>query len=239
MEPIAESSPRFRARMAGVFAVLMFVSGGIATFARRGLVVGGDAATTAANIMAHQSMYLLGFAGDLLVVATYVALVGLFYRVLKPVNRSVSLIAAFLGIMGCAVQASASVFEIAPLTVLGGASYLGVFKVEQLQALAYMFLKIYSQGYGIALVFFAFFGVLTGYLVFKSTFLPRILGALMMLAGLSWLTFLWPPFATKYFPFILATAFGEGLLYLWLLVKGVDSAKWKERAEAARIAEPI
>jgi hypothetical protein len=239
MEPIGESSPRFRARMAGFFALLMFVSGGLGTFARRGIIVSGNAATTAANIMAHPSMYLLGFAGDLLVVATYVAVVALFYRMLKPVNRSVSLIAAFLGVVACAIQATSAIFQIAPLTVLEGASYLNVFKVEQLQALAYMFLKIYSQGYGIALVFFALFGVLTGYLVFKSTFLPRILGALMMLAGLSWLTFLWPPFATKYFPYILVTAFGEALLYLWLLVKGVDSAKWKERADAARIAEPI
>lgn len=238
MESIGEA-PRFRARMAGVFAALMFVAGGIGTIARRGLIVSGDAATTAANIMAHPSMYLLGFTGDLLVVATYVAVVGLFYRMLKPVNRSVSLIAAFLGVIACAIQAASAIFQIAPLTVLGGASYLGVFKGEQLQALAYMFLRIYSQGYGIALVFFAFFGVLTGYLVFKSTFLPRILGALLMLAGLSWLTFLWPPFATKYFPFIMMTAIGEALLYLWLLVKGVDSAKWNERAEEARIAEPI
>jgi len=122
--------------MAGVFCALMFVSGGVATFARRGLIVGGDAATTAANILAHPSMYVLGFAGDLLVIATYVAVVGLFYRLFKPVNRSVSLIAAFFGLMGCAIQASGSVFEIAPLTVLGGARYLGVFNVQQLQALA-------------------------------------------------------------------------------------------------------
>jgi len=102
-----------------------------------------------------------------------------------------------------------------------------------------MFLNLYSQAYGIAIVFFAFFGLLTGYLVFKSTFLPRILGGLMMLAGLSWLTFLWPPFAAKYFPYILASAFGEGLLYLWLLVKGVDAERWKAQADAARIRDPV
>jgi hypothetical protein len=239
MDPIGESSPRFTARMAGVFSVLMYVSGGLATFARRGLIVGGDAATTAANILAHQSMYLLGFAGDLLLIASYVAVVGLFYRLFKAVSRSVSLIAAFFGVMGCAIQGSASVFEIAPLTVLGGARYLGVFNVQQLQALAYMFLKLYSQAYGIALVFFAFFLLLTGYLVFKSTFLPRILGGLVMLAGLSGLTFLWPPFAAKYFPYILSAAFGEGLLYLWLLVKGVHAERWKAQADAARIREPV
>jgi hypothetical protein len=225
--------------MAGGFYVLMFVSGGLAVFARRGLIVSGDAATTAAKILAHESMYLLGFAGDLLVVATYVAVTALFYRMLKPVNRSVSLIAAFFGLLGCAVQGFACVFQLAPLTVLGGARYLGVFKVEQLQALAYMFLKLYSQAYGIALVFFGFFCLLTGYLILKSTFLPRILGGFMMLAGLSWLTFLWPPFAAKYFSYIVSGAVGEGLLTLWLLVKGVDAERWKAQADAARIREPV
>jgi uncharacterized membrane protein len=114
-----------------------------------------------------------------------------------------------------------------------------VLKVEQLQALAYMLLKLYSQAYGIAIVFFAFFDLLTGYLAFKSTFLPRILSALMMLAGLSGLTFLAPPFAAKYFPYMLASAVGEVLFALWLLVKGVDAKRWKQRAGEARIAEAI
>jgi len=239
MEPTEASSPRFGARMGGVFYVLMAVSGGLATFARRGLLVAGDAATTATNILAHQSMYLLAFAGDLLVVAAYLAVTAFFYRMLKPVSRSVSLTAAFFSLTACAIQGFALVFQLAPLTLLGGAAYLGVFRVEQLQALAYMFLKLYSQAYGVAIVFFAFYGLLTGYLAYKSTFLPRIIGALMMLAGLSWLTFLSPPFAVKYFSYILATAAGEGVFALWLLVKGVDAEKWKQKAAAARIAEPF
>jgi hypothetical protein len=121
MEPIGESSPSFRARMAGLFYLLMAVSGGLAVFARRGLIVGGDAATTAANILAHESRYLLAFAGDLLLIASYIAVTALFYRMLKPVNRSVSLTAAFFSLMGCAIQGFALAFQLAPLTVLGGA----------------------------------------------------------------------------------------------------------------------
>lgn len=98
---------------------------------------------------------------------------------------------------------------------------------------------IYSQAYGIALVFFGLYGVVTGYLTFKSTFLPRILGVLLMIAGLSWMTFLSPQFATKYFYVILPCAVGERLLVLWLLVKGVDSEKWKQQAGAARMAQPL
>ncbi len=225
--------------MGGVYYVLMALSGGLATFARRGILVSGDAATTATNIMAHQSMYLLAFAGDLFVVAAYLAVTAFFYRMLKPVSRTVSLTAAFFSLTACAIQGFALVFQLAPLTLLGGAPYLGVFTGQQLQALAYMFLKLYSQAYGVAIVFFAFYGLLTGYLAYKSTFIPRIIGALMMLAGLSWLTFLSPPFAAKYFSYIAATAAGEGLFALWLLVKGVDVEKWKARAAGARIAEPF
>jgi len=94
------------------FSVLMYVSGGLGSLARRGLIVSGDAATTAANIMAHQSMYLLGFAGDVLVIASYVAVVGLFYRIFKPVNRGVSLI------NGLAALAFSAGCELSFLTVV-------------------------------------------------------------------------------------------------------------------------
>jgi hypothetical protein len=116
---------------------------------------------------------------------------------------------------------------------------LNVFTTGQLQAIAYMFLKLYSQTYGIASVFFGLYGVVTGYLTFRSTFLPRVLGVLLMIAGLSWLTFLSPQFATRYFYFLLPCAVGEGLLALWLLVKGVDDEKWKQQASAARMVQPV
>jgi hypothetical protein len=239
MEPTGGSSPRFTARMGGLFYFLMVVSGGLASFARRGIIVSGDAATTAVNILTHLPMYLLGFAGDLLVVASYLAVTALYYRLLKPVNRTLALTAVLFSLTACAIQACALVFQLAPLTVLTGVPYMSAFPVAQLQALAFMFLKLYSQTYGIALVFFAFYGLLTGYLAFKSTFLPRILGGLLMVSGLVWLAFLFPPFATKYFSWILASAAGEALFALWLLVKGVDAERWQQQAAAARIAEPI
>ena len=84
------------------------------------------------------------------------------------------------------------------------------------------------------LVFFGLHCLLVGYLIFKSTFLPRILGALMTFAGLGWLTFLWPPLANDLSPFNLVPGMlGEGLLIVWLLVKGVDVQRWKEQASAA------
>lgn len=96
MEPGGDSSPRFRARMIGVFYALMMLSAGIGFAGRRGLIVTGDAAATATNILAHQSMYVLGFSGDVLVTVTYVVVVVLLYEMFRPVNRTVALLGASL-----------------------------------------------------------------------------------------------------------------------------------------------
>jgi Domain of unknown function (DUF4386) len=229
-----EASPQFKARIAGVFYLLTFVTGGFTLFAGGRFVVSGNAAATAANILAHESLFQFGFAADLLATACYIGVTALFYELFKPVNRSLSLLAAFFSLVGCALGALSCVFLLAPLFVLEGAAYLSVFKVEQLQALAFVFLKLNAQASNIGLVFFAFYCFLIGCLILRSTFLPRILGALMVFAGLSWLTFLLPPLARYLFPYNLAPGIlGEGALTLWLLVMGVNVQRWKELAGAA------
>jgi hypothetical protein len=103
-----------------------------------------------------------------------------------------------------------------------------------LQALAFMFLKLNTQTANICLVIFGFYDLLIGYLIYRSTFLPRFLGVLMALAGLGWLTFLYPPLAHSLSPYVLVLGFlAELLLMLWLLVKGVNVQRWKEQASAA------
>lgn len=231
-------SPRLTARMAGLFYLLMSVFGEAANLARRGLIVSGDATATAVNIQAHQSLYLLGYAGDILMVASYVVVTALLYRVFKPVNKTVALIAAAAGLMGCAILAIAYSYELAPLILLGDVRFLGAFTMGQRQALSYLFLQFYSQSYGVSLVFFAFYLLLTGWLIVRSTFLPRTLGVLLML-GVWGLAFLWPPFALKYLVWLRLGSIGEALLLIWLLVKGVDSAKWHRQAAAARAAERL
>ncbi len=128
-------------------------------------------------------------------------------------------------------MAFSSLFRLAPLVVLGGSQYLGVFKVEQLRALALLFLELNAQAGNIYLVFFGLFNVLIGYLIFKSTFLPRILGVLMALSGLGWLTFLSPSLANYLFTYIAVLGIiAELSLMLWLLVRGVNVQRWKEQA---------
>ena len=232
-ERIAEVSPRLKARMAGLCYVFMSLSGGLAMFVRGRLIVSGDAAATAANIVAHETLFRLAFAGDLLVVPIYIVFTALMYHLLEPVNKTISSLAAFFSLVGCAIQAVACLFELAPLVVLGRERYLGVLKVEQLQSLAFLSLKLFSHTYGISLVLFGFYNLVIGYLVFKSTFLPRILGVLMAASCLVGLTFLWPPFATKYFRYLMVLEVGELLLVLWLLVMGVNAERWWEQADAA------
>ena len=224
--------------MAGLFYLLMSVFGEGANLARRGLLVSSDATATAINIQAHESMYLLAYACDLLMVASYVVVTALLYRVFKPVNGSVALTAAAIGLMACTVLAIAYSYELAPLVLLGNVRYLEAFTMEQRQALSYMFLKFYSQTYGVSLVFFAFYLLLTGWLIFRSNFMPRILGLLLML-GVWGLAFLSPPFAVKYIVWLRLGSVGELLLLIWLLVKGVDSTKWHLQASAARTAERV
>jgi Domain of unknown function (DUF4386) len=233
-----EASVRFKAKVAGFFYFLLFPFGALSLLARRGIVVKGDAAATAAGLLSHEISFRLGIAGDLLAVLSYVVVTALFYELFKPVNRSVALIAAFFSLVGCSIQALACAFWLAPFVALGVEPYSSVFKADQLQALAYMSLKMYGPAYKIGLVFFGLYNLLNGYLILKSSFLPRFLGVFMVIAGLPFLVFLLP-LGRSVSPFAVApAALGEGLLLVWLLVKSVDAQKWTEQAIQAAAQEP-
>jgi hypothetical protein len=233
-ERIAEATPRPGARITGVVYLLYFLMAVLGELFLRGLVVSGNGAAAANNILAHQSLFRLGWATGLIATALYIAVTALFYGLFKPVNRSLSLVAAFFSFAGCAIQAFGSLFQLAPLVVLGGSQYLSVFKVEQLRTLSLMFLELNTEVAGICLVFFGCYCLLIGYLIFRSAFLPRFLGVLMAFAGLGWLSFLSPPFANYLSPYILVLGFlAELSLCLWLLVMGVNVQRWKEQASAA------
>jgi len=230
---IAGASPGPKARITGVVYLLYFLTAILAEVFMKGIVVSGDAAATANNIQAHEPLFRLGLGTGLIATAWYIAVTALLYELFKPVNRSVSLVAAFLSLVGCAIQAFGSVFQLAPLVISGSNADLSAFKPEQSQALALILFKLDSQAQTITLVFFGLYCLLIGYLIFKSTFLPRILGVLMVLAGLGWLTFLAPPLANALSPYVLVLGFlAELSLMLWLLVKGVNVERWKQQAAA-------
>jgi hypothetical protein len=232
--PIGPASPRTRARLTGLVYLLFFataVLGAVIAPGISGPGVTGDAAATANNIVADESSFWLGWALSLASTAFYVALMGLFYQLFKPVSRTLALLALLFGIVGCAVTAFGSLFQLGPLVILRGGPYLSVFNAKQLQALALMFLNLNVQVGYIALVFFGVFQIALGYMIWRSGFLPRILGALIALAGVGWLTFLSPPLATHLLgPLEVLGIVAEGSLMLWLLVMGVDSERWNRAA---------
>lgn len=150
-------------------------------------------------VFVGRRLVVYGDAANLIATACYIVVTLLFYDMFKPVNRSLSLLAAFFSLVGCAIGVL-SLFHLAP-------SHIS------------------------PLVFFGFYCLLIGYLIFRSAFLPRILGALMAFGGLGWLTFLSPPLANHLYPYNLAPGIlGEGSLTLWLLVIGVNEQRWKEQA---------
>lgn len=230
MQRSADASAGPRAKIAGVVYLLYFLSASTGALLMNG-IVSASAVTTAANITAHETLYRSGLAFDLVGNALYIALTALFYVLFEPVSRRASLLAAFFGLAGCTIQMFGSVFRLAPLVVLTNNQFLNVFTPEQLQAAVLLSLKLHAQAFNIGLVCFAVFDLLIGYLIVRSTFLPRILGALMVGGGAGWLTVLWPPLATSLAAYILPLGgFAELALMLWLIVRGVDIAKWQETA---------
>jgi hypothetical protein len=228
------TSPRTKARMAGAFYLATILTGVFTQLFISHLVVSGDAAATAANIQSHVTAFRLGFAVYLVELACQITMTALMYDVLKPVSRSASMLAAIFGLTGCAVKILSRLFFFAPLLVLGGAHYLSVFSAEQLHALALLSLRVEYQAETIAMVFFGFSAILKGYLVFRSTFLPRVLGVLSAVGGLGWLTYLYEPLASRMAAYIVSFAVVAGVsTALWLLVFSLNQQSWKEQAKAA------
>ena len=219
--------------MAGVCQML---EGTTATFGQvivlGSLVVFRNAAATAGNILAHERLFWLGFASSVIGVVFHIAWALLLYDLFKPVSRRVSLFAAFVILVGCAIQALTSVLYLAPMLILNAGNSLSAFTAEELQALAYVLIRLNGYAFNTYLVFFGLWCVLIGFLIFRSTFMPRVLGVLLAIAGLGWMMYLVPPLAIALFiPYIAgASALGEIPLLLWLLVVGVNAQRWKEQA---------
>jgi Domain of unknown function (DUF4386) len=224
--------PLFKARMGGFCWFMCFLTSIYPMIISGRLIVAGDPATTAANLLANETLFRLGTASLLVSTAFYIGATLFVYEVLRPVNRSLSLLAAFFSLVACAVGAFSCVFDLVPFILLKGAPYLSAaFTLAQLQALALMFLKVRVQANDIALALFGLHCLGVGYLIFRSIFMPRIIGVLMLVAGVGWLTFLLPPVAQSLAPFnMMPGALGEVSLALWLLIKGVNVQRWQEQA---------
>jgi len=229
--------PQVYARIGGVLYLIIIVAGLFGeAFVRDRLIVPGDATATANNIVASQLLWRIGIVGDLVMHVCDVPLMLIFYVLLRPVHKYLALLAVLFNLIQSAVMVANKLALLVALFLLGSADYLNAFEPHQRHALAYLSVKSDGYGFGIGLIFFGCECIVLGYLIARSGYLPKILGVLMQIAGVCYLTnsfalLLAPKVANALFPAILVPAFiGELSLCLWLLVKGVNVARWEERA---------
>jgi len=234
-----EMSPQFVARIGGALYLVIIVIGIFGeAFVRSRLVVPGDAAATAANIKAMESLWRFGIAAELSLLICAVALTAVFFVLLRPVSRELALLAVFFNLVSIAVEASSSLYLVEALFPVGNAGYLKAFAPEQLYAMVSLAVSAHSRGFGVSLIFFGCECLVVGYLIWRSGYIPKTVGVLMQIAGFSYLVnsyalILAPAVANRLYPAILLPAFiGEASLCLWLLVKGVNVGKWTQRANA-------
>jgi hypothetical protein len=237
-------SPLVYARIGGVLYLINIVCGMFGEiFVRGHLVVAGDAVATAHRIMGSEFLFRCGVAGDLIMHITDVPMAVIFYVLLKPVSKDLSLLSALFGMLQTAILGANKLNLVAVLFLLGGASYLKAFEPNQLQALASLSLSLHAYGFGIGLIFFGMSCLVTGYLLFESGYFPKFLGVLQVMAGVSYLInsfgqLLLPAISDKVFRVIVMPAFiGEFGTCLWLIVKGLNVSKWDERVRMGPVIE--
>lgn len=245
MEGTTATSPRRLARIAGVLYLVNIVGGFFAIgYVPAALMVPGDAAATAQLIRTNELLYRSGLVAHFVVTLTNVPLAVIFYELFKVVSTRLALLVVFFMLVATAVEGAALLEQFTVLSFLSGARYLNVFTSEQLQALAYVPIDMLAIGYSLYTAFFAFYNLTIGYLVFRSTFLPRAVGVLVAIGGLAYLsnslaTFLAPTFAARLFPYIgLPSLVGEASLCVSLIVIGVNLHRWTDRARAAGLVAP-
>ena len=231
-----EISPRLKARIAGVLYVVIIVLALFAPFpVAPSWLARGEVSASLDRILVSKLQYSIGGLAELITNACDVGVALIFYELLKPVNKSLALLAVFFRLAYVAIAGANVLNHFAPLLIMSSPENLAAFKPDELRSLAATFLRLHTIGFDIALVFFGFHCVVVGYLFFRSTLFPRFLGALLALAGLGYLTntfawFLSPALVAHLIPYILVLGAGEVLSALWLLVIGVNVQRWKEQA---------
>lgn len=226
-----EPSPLARARVAGflyLFANLFAPLTLLYLPAR--FIVRGDAAATAANIMASESLFRFGIVLNLFTFIGQIFLVLALYQLLKVVDKNMASLMVIFSLAAVPIAMLNELTHLAVLPLLSGADYLSAFTTEQLQALVYLFVRLHNQGLNIAQIFWGLWLFPMGYLIFKSGFLPRVLGILLIVAGFGYVIQSFAAFLGYNLDLIFVTGWGELLLLLWLLIKGVNVDQWKQRA---------
>ena len=224
------------ARIAG-FCYLIVIATGLFSevFVRQALRVSNDALTTAHNIQTNEMLFRWGFVADLINFVVGIPTILIIYHFFKKSNKIILQIALALVIIQTAIIAVNLLNQITPLLLLSNDTYLNTFQQSQLATLSLLSLNIQSQGYAIGLVFFGFYCIIIGFVIYKTNAIPRIIGVLYAIAGLCYLInsftmFLSKGFANPMFIYLAIPIFiGELSVCLWLLIKGIDTTKLENK----------
>ena len=225
-----DQSPRKTARMAGLFYLIFILTTVLATYVRSRIIVSGDAAATANNIMGSELFFRIGFVTELVSAVFFVLAAWALYVLLKPVNKNLALLFLLLNLGGVAVECINALNLFAAIQLLSGVNYLNVFQTGQLQAMAMSSLNSYTNGFLITQIFFSAWLLPLGYLVYKSRFLPKFLGLLLILdffGNLSWFLqgFLLPDYGILAYPGNAISFIAEISLTAWLLIMAVKDTE--------------
>jgi hypothetical protein len=228
--------PQRWARIAGLLYLCIIVAGAMGEmFVRGTLVVNGDPAATAARIAADPGLWRLGIAGDLVMHVLDVPVMVVVYLLLREVDRRWALLALIANIVQSAVLVANKMWLLLPLFLLGDAPYLAQMGAQERNVLAYLAIRVHGHGFSVGLIFFGVACLIYGYLIRRSGFLPALIGWMLQLAGVCYLVnsfalLLSPPVQDRLFPWVLLPCLVAELAFaLWLLVKGVDVVRWRER----------
>ena len=231
-----ETPVKSYSRAVAIFLILSAVGGWFGEMYVPSLMMTGDAATTADQLRVHDGLFRLGFAAYLVEAFSDIVLAWLLYVLLKPVHRDLALLSAFFGLVSMSLFAVTKLLYYSAPILLSGRADLAGFTPDQLESLASLFIALYAGLSGISMLFYGTAWIIRGWLTFRSTYLPRFVGAIMVVAGLG--------FAAKTITQVLAPAWSSDFLLapmflnivvlaVWMIAKGVDRDKW-ERATAGR-----
>ena len=235
------NAPVGTARIAGLAYLYIIFAGLFAEIGVRGRLVNyDDPAGTAANILASEQLYRIGFVAELMMTGADILVALCLYRLLVVVDRHVSLAGMVFRLISAAIAGTKALFFLMPVILLHMSPETSGFTTGELQGLSVLSLKLHGQAYNISLVFFGLDCLIIGWLIWKSGFLPRLIGAGIVLAGVCYLVtslmiFLTPALAAAgwFMALFLPCLIAEAALTLWLLIRGINAQAWKKAAEAA------
>ncbi len=228
------TSPLLLARICGLVALAGIVAGAFDIgYIRNTLIIEGDAPATIHNILAHERLFRLGFGAHLFEMLLNIVGEILFFFLLRRVNRIVAAIVLACGLIGTAIESLDLLNAYVPFVLAVNANTLGTFTAQQLQSLSYIFVRMQDAGLVISFAFYGVNELLSGFLIFRSGFLPRVIGVLLGISGFcyfthSFLTFVAPSLGARVYPYILYACLpGEASIALWMSTVGLNVENWK------------